>query len=132
MSMPRSPFEPFTLLGTTPKIKKIWGGAVALSPVAPLVADTRRLDNDSNVLRITDYRTGTVVGQSAIPLFCHTLSFSPDGNCLLALPGGRGFWNTLLVYSEPWTAPQTIYDQRILSGIFHATWLDEQTILIAS
>lgn len=119
--MPHSPFEPITLLGTTPKIKKVRRGAVALSPVAPLVAETGRLDDGSDVLRITDYQTGAVEGQTAIPInlnHCHILSFSPDGKRLLALDN---FWNTLQVYSEDSAVSQTIYDQHNMSSIFHAT-----------
>jgi hypothetical protein len=84
--MPSSPFEPFTLLGKTPKIKKthlggFLGGssAVALSPVAPLVAETGNLDDGSYVLRITDYQAETAVGHIPIPFNCDALSFSPDG-----------------------------------------------------
>jgi len=124
--MPGSPFEPFTLLGTTPKIKKIGGGAVALSPVAPFVAETGNLDNGSTILRITDYQAGTVVEHIPIPFSCDALSFSPDGKYLLLR-----WLNILQVYSDPWTAPQTIHDQPILNGIFDATWFDDQTILIA-
>ena len=143
--MPRSSSEPFTLLGTTPEIEKYKGHAVALSPVAPLVAEIGILGYQK-VLRITDYMTGAVVGLVPIPYSYDILSFSPEGKRLLALKVGpvqvgpytaRG---VLLGYSEPWTAPQSLWptvgDQIFLrmgigGGIIHATWLDEQTILIA-
>src|SRR2546425_12096185 len=117
MLMPRSAFEPFTLLGTTPKIKKILGGAVALSPVAPLVAETGNLNDGSNFLRITDYQAGTAVGHIQIRFSGDALSFSPNGKYLLLR-----WLNILQVYSEPWAAPQTIHDKSILHGIFDATW----------
>jgi hypothetical protein len=125
------PRQPYIVVCSTPPIEKVLGlgGPVALSPVAPLVAETGK-SPDGDILRITNYQTAEIVGQSSIPCSMnHTLSFSPDGKLLFAMPGFKGTWKTLFVYAEPWSSPPIICDT--LGSTFHGAWLDERTMLIS-
>lgn len=128
--MLRISLEPYITIGSTPKLQKDSKSAIALSPVAPLVADTGKWDSGS-ILRITDYQIQTVVGQVPILHSFQTLSFSPDGKHLLVVPSGRDHSNVLLVYGEPWNSPQVICENQSLHDVFHGVWLDEETILVA-
>src|SRR5260221_2581626 len=73
------------LAGSTPSIEKPEGyrGVVALSPVAPLVADIGK-SGDDLVLRITNYQTSVMVAHTVLHFLPYTLAFSPDGKSLLA------------------------------------------------
>jgi len=116
--------------GSTPEIKKVLGGAVALSPTALYVAETGEID-DQDYLRISNYQTGEAVGQKPVAFKAHTLAFSPDGKLLLALPGGKGSWGRIQIYAEPWDQARIVFDQEALHSLYHAAWLDSQTVLLA-
>ncbi len=128
--MARLRLEPFKIIGSTPAIKKTYGNAVALAPVAPLVAEVGQVD-DRYILRISNYETAKTVGQVASPSFHPTLSFAPDGERLLVMTGWRGRGEDLLLYREPWESPRIINQDPPHYAALDGAWLDERTILIA-
>ncbi len=120
------------LLGSSPanpakQANKGWG-AVALSPVAPVVAETYWANSRADtVLRLSDYTTGHVLAEARVPCRSHKLRFSPDGARILALGGDVG---VMYVIEKPWNglALEMHFDQRLHDGV----WLDSQTILLAT
>ncbi|MGE0853099.1 MAG: CHAT domain-containing protein [Hyphomicrobiaceae bacterium] len=122
--------QPFAQLGATPQIKKISGYAVALSPMAKVVADCGKVDNQY-YLRLTSYETGSEIARHPLPHGAHTLEFSSDGRHLLVMPGGKGNWSRLLIYAEPWTSSPIVDSEKQLYGAYHGAWIDPRTIVIA-
>jgi CHAT domain-containing protein len=126
--MPPPRVEAFRLIGSTPKIDKLLGSAVALCPTAPLVAESGELEK-KDCLRIANYETGDVLGQVEM-VGCHTLTFSPNGTRLFAAPGGKGAWKDALVFAAPWGPAPVVHSTR-LASLFHGAWVDDETVLLA-
>lgn len=140
--------EPARLIATTPDAPdriRLWG-TIALAGGVPLLAETVRVsalrsaqpperggrpETGDDVVRLYDYAREQVVAHLPVPLFAHTLAFSPSGRRLLVLPGGRGTWGKILVFAEPWGPDPEVFDER-LDSVFHGAWLDEEHLLIAS
>jgi CHAT domain-containing protein len=122
--------QPFAVAGATPRLHKILGNAVALSPAAKIVADCGDADKQ-DYLRLTDYETGVEIARHPLPSGAHTLAFSGDGRHLLVMPGGKGSWSQLQVYAAPWTSPPIINSEKQLQTAFHGAWIDPRTIVIA-
>src|SRR6185503_21225984 len=103
--------EPMHRTAGTSGLKKIVGNAVALHPQRPIVVETYNVPRsdspayapDSETrLRFTDYTANEVVADQLVVLGAHTMRFSPDGERLLFLPGGKGAWSRIIVFAAPW------------------------------
>jgi len=119
---PSEPIEEYSLLGTTPRAKKLGVHPVALSPTAPLLAEF--VEKDKRSIRITNFETQKILGRFPVDYELNTLSFSPEGKLLLALD--RGF----IICREPWKSRSHLRKQ-LPSQPLHGAWVDERTALIA-